>query len=182
MKSGLTHVRPGGDRLRSSRVNPADQFLCICPPRRDSIQEPILDGRAALTTGGPWPILGAVLVLRSKANFSPGEGAVKGAPRKFTNPLSGRTKPPRRSMGPAPRACSPQKAQRCRAGMLDTPTERKRSPSEPGRRTIARQPTTRHRVPASAHGTTRSRPFPAGSPRGPAMKCALTGPQTDAKR
>jgi hypothetical protein len=132
VKSGLTHVRPGGDRLRSSRVNPANQFLCICPPRRDSIQEPILDGRAALTTGGPWPVLGAVLVLRSRANFSPGEGAVKGAPRKFTNPLSGRTRPPRRPMGPATRACSRQRARRRRAGMLDTPTERRRSPSEPG--------------------------------------------------
>jgi hypothetical protein len=62
----------------------------------------------------------------------PGEALSRPRLRKFTNPLRDRTKAPRRQ-----RACNPSHAQRRRLhdagpGMLETPMERKRPPSEPG--------------------------------------------------
>jgi hypothetical protein len=174
VKSGLTHARPGGDRLRSSRVNPADQFLCICPPRRDSIQEPILDGRAALTTEA----LG-----RSSAQYS------------FYVPW--RTSHPGKALSRARPESSPtlSPAERNRRGV-----QRGRNPglltaegsTTPGpecwihqRNVGGHRPSPASHHPTPAHGTpscarlgTRHHPFTTvsgRSPRRPAMKCAVTG-------
>jgi hypothetical protein len=141
VKSRLTHARPGGDRLRSSRANPADQFLRICPPRRDLIQEP-----TRIPMG--WPHSQLTALGRSSAQYSfyvpgrtshPRRAVSRPRPRKFTNPLAERN---RRGVQ---RACKPEPAHRRRLhdagpGMLETPMERNRSPSKPPRRTFLRQP------------------------------------------
>jgi hypothetical protein len=130
----LTHARPGGDRLRSSRANPADQFLHICPPRRDSTQEPtrIVHGRARSHNWRP-----SAGPRRSTRSTFQGEPLTQGRPcqgraPKVQNPLPGRTKPPRRPTSPQPEPAHRRRLHDAGPGMLETPMERKRSPSGPG--------------------------------------------------